>query len=352
MKELQKSFKELLSLETMARDFYAGMLSQDIKDEEIINKIEFIKNQEVQHIFMAKELMKISARAESRKKRPDFSPKTLAYLKGDIILKRNLIESVTKILDDKVRNLSLLDFLGKKAVKFKKADETRRESAKIVAHRLKTPLTTSNWISEILLENGGKKINKKERVMIETIRKENNTMLSFIDDLLEEGKVEELGRIKKSEVDLIGIFKESFNELSYLMRGQRQKVNFQYFKDKIIIFSDEKALREIIINLLTNAINYGKKGGIISVKIEKAKVNKILFSVSDKGIGIPQEEQKNIFKKFFRASNAKNIYHRGTGLGLYIIQKLTKKLGGKIDFDSKENKGSTFYVELPVGAHI
>lgn len=183
--------------------------------------------------------------------------------------------------------------------------------------------------------------------MIEEIRSENKTMFSFVDDLLEVGRIEESEKIKKEDVDLVRIFQEVLDGFKYLIENQRQKITFKYFKDKIIIHGNEKLLEKIVSNLLSNAVNYGKRGSLISIKIEKLGTGKILFSIADDGIGIPQEEQKNIFKKFFRASNTKNIYQKGTGLGLYIVKELTKKLGGKVWFESKENKGTTFYVSFP-----
>ena len=151
MKELQKSFKKLLLLETGARDLYLGILERNIEDEEIIRRIELIKRQEVGHMLMAKELIKMSAIAESRKKKPYFSKKDIDSLEGDIILKRNLLYSIAKLLDAKVRTFTLLGLLGREAFKFKKADKARQELTGIIAHQLKTPLTTSNWISELFL---------------------------------------------------------------------------------------------------------------------------------------------------------------------------------------------------------
>lgn len=347
MKELQENFKKLLSLETVARDLYLSILGQNIRDEEMIHKVELIKNQEIGHMFMAKELIKISARAESRKNKPYFSKETLKFLKGDIILKRTLLGSMVKLLDAKVRAFFLFGLLGKKAIKFKKADKTRQELTRVIAHELKTPLTTSNWISELFLRKNREKLTEDEKEMIGRIRAENKTMFSFIDDLLEVGRIEETEKIRKEDIDLVRIFQETIDELKYLIKNQRQKVAFRYFKDKIIVHGNEKLLKKIVSNLLSNAVNYGKNGSLISIKIEEAGAGKILFSVADNGIGIPEKEQKNIFKKFFRASNAKSPYQKGTGLGLYIVKELTKKLGGKVWFKSKEGAGATFYVELP-----
>ncbi|MDO8559360.1 MAG: HAMP domain-containing sensor histidine kinase [bacterium] len=348
MKELQKSFKKLFFLETRARDLYSNILEQNVGDQETIRKINFIKNQEVGHIFMAKELIKMSAIAESRKQGSYFSKEDINSLKIDVILKRNLLYSIVKLLHTKVRTFALIGFLGKKASKFKKADQARRELTKVIAHQLRTPLTVSGWISEAFLTKKGGEIAKDEKEMMETMKSQNKLMFSFVDDLLEAGRIEDAGKIKKEQVDLVKIFRSVLGELKYLIQNQKQKVSLRCFKDRIIIFSEEAALKKIILNFITNAINYGKKEGKILINIKKGGINKVLFYVADNGIGIPQKEQKNIFKKFFRASNAKRHYQKGTGFGLYIVKELTKKLGGKVWFESKEGVGATFYVSLPV----
>lgn len=347
MKELQKSFKNLLSLETKARDLYLDILQQDIKDEEIVSKIRFIKNQEISHILMAKELLEIGVAAELRRGQV-FSEKKLNFWKIEINFKRILLNEVIKLLDAKVHIFSLLDELGREAFELKKADKARQELIRTIVHHLKTPLIASNWISELFLRKKSQELSRNEKEMIGEIMASNKVMFSFIDDLLETGRIGEIKKIKKEKVDLVKIFKAAAGDLKGLFEKQKQKLNFRYPKDEIIIFTDEKSLQKIIFNLLTNSANYSKKGSLISIKIEKSAANKILFSISDRGIGIPKNEQNDIFKKFFRASNAKNIYQKGTGLGLYIVKELVKKLGGKIWFKSQENAGTTFYVLLPV----
>ena len=187
MKELQKSFKKLLLLETGARDLYLGILERNIEDEEIIRRIELIKKTrrreknepEVGHMLMAKELIKMSAIAESRKKKPYFSKKDIDSLEGDIILKRNLLYSIAKLLDAKVRTFTLLGLLGREAFKFKKADKARQELTGIIAHQLKTPLTTSNWISELFLKKKEGELTEDEKGMIREIMASNKIMFSI-----------------------------------------------------------------------------------------------------------------------------------------------------------------------------
>ena len=112
---------------------------------------------------------------------------------------------------------------------------------------------------------------------------------------------------------------------------------------------DQKLLRHILLNLLTNAMKYSEENKEIIVDIQKEQ-QKIILKVTDQGIGIPEEEQANMFERFFRARNATNI--QGTGLGLHIVKKYVELMGGSIRFESELYEGTTFTVSLPVKQEI
>jgi len=114
------------------------------------------------------------------------------------------------------------------------------------------------------------------------------------------------------------------------------------------INTDPLLLRNILENLVGNAINYSESGREVVVNV-KRKDSEFLFAVTDSGIGIPKGEQQQIFERFYRASNAKTFDTRGSGLGLYIASILAKKIGAHLSFESEEGNGSTFYVHLPYG---
>jgi len=124
-------------------------------------------------------------------------------------------------------------------------------------------------------------------------------------------------------------------------------VEFQTFLDKLLVVTDVAAFRNIIQIVVYNAMEYTKEGGSIRISLE-AKAASFLFAVQDSGIGIPANEQEHIFEKFVRAANARLFKTDGTGLGLYTVKKAVELLEGSIRFESEENKGSIFYVELPL----
>jgi signal transduction histidine kinase len=110
------------------------------------------------------------------------------------------------------------------------------------------------------------------------------------------------------------------------------------------VYQDKKILRNILLNLLSNAVKYSPEGKDIFIEV-RHRGDQAIISIRDEGIGIPEDSQKELFGKFFRASNAYAI--QGTGLGLNIVKKYVELLGGNISFVSKENVGSTFTLEIP-----
>lgn len=348
MKRLQNHFKNLLAMEKKARDMYAEAI-QNTSDEEIAEKLKFIEREEFGHIKLAEKLVGISKAAEQRKGVPQISKDALSYIRVDFVLKRRLLTSVIQLLATKTETFTLLSLLGRKSKKFEKADRLRKDFISTIAHQFKTPLTVTKYVLSEFIDGGEERereLTEGQKEMAEQMTTANKSMFSLVDDLLEVNRIEgRRGELEKFE--LIQLLREILKELDYLIVKKKQKVIFPTFKKNIMLFNDRKAINKIIFNLLTNAINYGKKKGKIKVDIKKERGKKILVSVSDDGIGIPEDEKKNIFKKFYRASNAVKFNPGGTGLGLYIVKKLAKKIKGKIWFESEENKGTTFSIALP-----
>jgi signal transduction histidine kinase len=122
-----------------------------------------------------------------------------------------------------------------------------------------------------------------------------------------------------------------------------QKIEYKHEGDKNA-WLDHQIVRNILLNLISNAIKFSSENKSIQVKTANEK-NTVGIKVSDQGIGIPKEEQDHLFERFFRSKNAINI--QGTGLGLNIVVKYLEAMNGKIEFNSELNKGTTFYVSIP-----
>ncbi len=164
-----------------------------------------------------------------------------------------------------------------------------------------------------------------------------NDFLSF--EKLNSNKVD----VTIEEVNFCELIQYAIDELASL-RKESQQVSYIGPKSNCYFESDEKILKNILLNLLSNGLKYSGDDGLVTIDL-KEEDNCLLISVSDNGIGIPDHEQDNMFERFYRAENVSNI--QGTGLGLNIVKKYVELLEGQISFESKLGEGTTFFIELP-----
>jgi len=226
-------------------------------------------------------------------------------------------------------------------------DKAKTEFLSLASHQLRTPLATTKWHIESLLTK--KNSNKKIKEYLKQVNISNERMIDLVNALLNVSRIE-MGslNIKVKEVSLEKILKEVLDSLASLIKKKKIKIHKKYLLKKCLLQSDPKLLIIIFQNLLTNALKYTPKGGDIKLVLKVNKKNKLLVSISDNGYGIPKNQQSKIFTKLFRADNIIDKDTIGTGLGLFIVKACVNILKGKIWFESKENKGTTFFVELPL----
>jgi PAS domain S-box-containing protein len=213
----------------------------------------------------------------------------------------------------------------------------------MASHEFRTPLSTIK--SSAALIEKYEEIGQADKRLrhVGKIKNSIDHLNDILDDFLSLASLEE-GRINTSFdlVDLSMIFGEVKEELESIMKPG-QEIHFTMSGSKEIV-TEPKVIKNVLINLLSNAIKYSPENSPIKVTIEEMGKHYRLH-VKDKGMGIPEEEQSDLFQRFFRAKNAQNI--QGTGLGLHIVQKYIDLLDGIITFESVENKGTTFIVTIP-----
>ncbi|GAH52539.1 unnamed protein product, partial [marine sediment metagenome] len=181
------------------------------------------------------------------------------------------------------------------------------------------------------------------------ILKENNArMRELVSDLLTVSRIETAKLpLKKKEISLEDLIGKIIKELKPFAKASNVKVEFKAQKNLPKVLADPSQIRLVIENLLDNAIRYIKEKGKVEIKLEK--IDKYCrFEIKDTGVGIPKEDQKYIFQRFFRSENVMRYQTQGSGLGLYIARSIVKRSGGKIGFKSEEGKGSTFFFTLPI----
>ena len=227
-------------------------------------------------------------------------------------------------------------------------DLAKDEFVSIASHQLRTPLTALKGYVGMILDGDTGFINDKQREYLTEIKNANDRMINLITALLNVSRVD-LGVfvVEPEPVNLEKVAESLLKESEARTNSKKLVVTTSFEKDLPPINADLNIIRMILQNLFSNAFKYTPPEGKIALNIKKDGSN-VVISVTDTGYGIPANVQSKIFTKMFRADNARVKDPDGTGLGLYIIKATIEKTGGKIWFESEENKGSTFYVALPL----
>lgn len=230
----------------------------------------------------------------------------------------------------------------------KEIDKAKTEFVSLASHQLRTPLTSVSWFAEMLLNKDVGQLNSKQMEYLGEINAGNRRMIDLVDDLLNASRID-IGMlaIEPKEIDLREIVKSALTELNPLIQEKNQEFVEDVEAGLPKAELDPELTGVIFQNLLSNSVKYTPHGGKISLKMKK-KGPYINIEVTDNGYGIQKNQQHSVFTKLFRADNIRDKVTDGTGLGLYIVKAVVKQSGGKIYFRSEENKGTTFFVNLPI----
>ncbi len=233
----------------------------------------------------------------------------------------------------------------------KEVDQAKTEFVSLASHQLRTPLSAINWYTEMLMAGDAGDVNLEQKNYLEEIYKGSQRMVDLVNALLNVSRLE-LGTfvIEPIKGSLQKISDEVLEELKNQINSKKLQIIKKYNNSIPALFLDLKLTRIVFQNLLSNSVKYTPEGGSISVVIDINPRNKqeILVMVKDSGYGIPRNQQDKVFSKLFRADNVKKMETEGTGLGLYIIKQIITHVGGSIWFDSVVDKGTTFYVTIPI----
>lgn len=242
--------------------------------------------------------------------------------------------------------------LRKNELELRKAIEKERELntlksrfVSMASHEFRTPLSTILSSADLLEMYTTQDQQDKRLKHTNRIKSAVNNLISILNDFLSLSKLEE-GKIEISPVEfnLEGFCEEVMDDVQALLKPG-QVFQHHGLRSDIVIFLDKKMLKNILINLFSNAIKYSDPGKTIDCFVE-IKDNELWVSIQDHGIGIPEEEQQHLFTRFFRAHNAENI--PGTGLGLNIVKRYIELMNGRINFESILGEGTTFHIHIPL----
>ncbi len=233
--------------------------------------------------------------------------------------------------------------LTKSLEKEKEVNDLKSRFVSMASHEFRTPLSTILSSISLLAKYETTEDQPKRDKHIDRIKSSVKTLTDILNEFLSLGKIEE-GKVEVNfeSFDLIEFINGVMNEMNVLLKNGQELIHDH--KGNELCNSDASLLKNVLINLVSNAIKFSPENAMIKIetKIEESKVQ---INVIDKGIGIPEKDQVHLFERFFRATNVTNI--QGTGLGLHIVGRYIDLLNGKISYESQLENGSIFCIELP-----
>jgi signal transduction histidine kinase len=232
------------------------------------------------------------------------------------------------------------------------ANRLKTEFVSIVTHQLRSPLTNLSWAIEALISGELGKVDEKQLEYLKILKENNGRMGELIRDLIIVTKVEDGSQFQNKEpISLETVTKDLVFKFQSLIEASNVDLKIRIDNNLPKVLTVGNQIKIVIENLIDNAIRYAKPKdgtkGLVEISLHKKEKN-IQFEIKDNGIGIPKEDQKFIFQKFFRSRSVRETQPYGSGLGLFITKAIVTRLGGKIGFKSEEGKGTAFWFVLPI----
>ena len=284
-----------------------------------------------------------------------FSLVLQAYIFKNRILSRLVeLEKVKQIVAEQEKGAQLLvrrDLeLTRANERLRKLDEVKSGFISVVAHQLRTPLSGLKWTLNLLLNGDMGPLQNEQKTFLAKAYESNDRMIGLVNDMLGADRIES-GKVRYAfqPVELRDIVDNILLELLPQARAKGVSIRFAARPETLPkVYADPEKLRAVFQNLLDNSIKYSRSQGKIEVGMEPENHNEVRIWIKDDGMGIPKDQQKNIFERFFRGQNAVKAETDGSGLVLFIVKSIIERHGGRIWFENEEGKGVTFYFTVPV----
>ncbi len=258
------------------------------------------------------------------------------------------IESIVADLGRGLKHAQMYEAEGELVERFRALDKKKTDFIATVSHELRTPLTSITGFVEILRAHEAGPLSPDQQRMLDTIDRNASRLRSLIEDVLTMSKIE-TGAFKTvmRPVRLAEVVSSAVAAMSPTADKGALMLTSDVSDPAVVVSGDEDQLDRVMMNLLSNAVKFTPPGGRVTVSASRDNGTAVV-RVADTGIGIPDKDKKDLFNRFFRASNAVRAAVPGTGLGLSIVRAIIANHGGDLDFQSREGGGTTVTIRLPL----
>lgn len=255
---------------------------------------------------------------------------------------RRLANNLDKEVNDATRQLR------KSNERLRSLDEVKDEFVSMASHQLRTPLTSVKGYLSMVLEGDAGEITEPQRQLLQEAFRSSERMVRLVSDFLNVNRLQ-TGKFKidRTEVDLSRLVAEEVDNVDQVANAHKVKILYRRPARFPMLFLDDNKLRQVVMNLIDNAIYYSPDANSVRVRLS-VEDGQAVLRVVDKGIGVAPEVKKRLGEKFFRAENARKQRPDGTGIGLFLAREIVAGHGGSMIFESELGKGSTFGFRLPI----
>lgn len=255
---------------------------------------------------------------------------------------RELNETLQRRVDDATRELRITN------QQLQRLDEAKNDFISMASHQLRTPLTSIKGYLDMILQGDLGKVSATQRAVLAEAFLSSERMVALINDFLNVSRLQ-TGKfiVERRESDLVEIVEGQLQMLDVVAKQRAVTLKRKISSNIPKLNIDADKMRQVVLNMIDNAIYYSPADATVTVTLD-VKHSNVEFTVVDKGIGVPKEDQSGLFGKFFRATNARKKRPDGTGVGLFLAKKVILAHGGQVIFSSTEGKGSTFGFSLPI----
>lgn len=269
-----------------------------------------------------------------------------------LIFSAFLIKSVLNEVKQKEQERQINEHLQRINEELRELDSAKSEFISIAAHQLRTPLTVSKGYVSMILGGDYGKISEEEKAALSKVFLSNERLIRLVNDFLDVSKIE-TGKLQFDfkKTDVVNLISSVVEELASAAADSNLYLKFEKPKERIPeVVADELKIRQVVMNLIDNAVKYTQTGGItVSIELTGGAPNYVKIKIADTGVGLDKNEIERLFTKFTRTESGKKAHAGGAGIGLYIAKVITEKHGGKIWAESEgKGKGSAFFVTLSV----